>query len=167
MYRYLPSVACVFFRKQDRYLANTQFYKHVIIASKRCFNVIITCLLRFVFSGYHDTPRHGNVFPVTDPFVTGIDWALVDSSNTLHWRHNGQDSVSNQQPRDCLLNRYSDADQRKHQSSASLAFVRGIHRGPVNSTHKWPVTRKKFPFDDVIMGFGKTALKIWYWNNMT
>ena len=46
---------------------------------------------------------------------------------------------------------YSDADQRKHQSSASLAFVRGIHRGPVNSPHKWPVTRKKFPFDDVIM----------------
>ena len=46
---------------------------------------------------------------------------------------------------------YSDADQRKHQSSASLAFVRGIHRGPVNSQHKWPVTRKMFPFDNVIM----------------
>ena len=46
---------------------------------------------------------------------------------------------------------YSDADQRKHQSSASLTFVRGIHRGPVNSPHKWPVTRKMFPFDDVIM----------------
>ena len=46
---------------------------------------------------------------------------------------------------------YSDADQRKHQSSASLAFVQGIHRGPVNSPHKWPVTRKMFPFDDVIM----------------
>ena len=46
---------------------------------------------------------------------------------------------------------YSDADQRKHQSSASLAFVRGIHRGPVNSPHKGPVTRKMFPFDDVIM----------------
>ena len=45
----------------------------------------------------------------------------------------------------------SDADQRKHQSSASLAFVRGIHRGPVNFPHKWPVTRKMFPFDDVIM----------------
>ena len=42
---------------------------------------------------------------------------------------------------------YSDADQRKHQSSATLAFVRGIHRRP----HKWPVTRKIFPFDDVIM----------------
>ena len=46
---------------------------------------------------------------------------------------------------------HSDADQRKHQSSASLAFVRGIDREPVNSPHKWPVTRKIFPFDDVIM----------------
>ena len=46
---------------------------------------------------------------------------------------------------------YSDADQRKHQSSASLAFVRGIHRGSVNSPHKWAVTRKMFPVDDVIM----------------
>ena len=46
---------------------------------------------------------------------------------------------------------YSGADQRKHQSSASLAFVRGIHRGPVNFPHKRPVMRKMFPFDDVIM----------------
>ena len=46
---------------------------------------------------------------------------------------------------------YSDADQRKHQNHTSLTFVRGIHRGPVNSPHKWPVTRKIFPFDDVIM----------------
>ena len=46
---------------------------------------------------------------------------------------------------------YSSADQRKHQSPASLALVRGIRRGPVNSPHKWPVTRKILPFDDVIM----------------
>ena len=45
----------------------------------------------------------------------------------------------------------SGTDQRKHQSSASLAFVRGIHRRPMNSPHKGPVTRKMFPFDDVIM----------------
>ena len=45
----------------------------------------------------------------------------------------------------------SGADQRKHQSSASLAFVRGIHRSPVNSPHKGPVTREMFAFDDVIM----------------
>ena len=46
---------------------------------------------------------------------------------------------------------YSDADQRRHQSSASLAFVWVIHRVPVNSPHKWPVTRKMFPFDDFIV----------------
>ena len=49
------------------------------------------------------------------------------------------------------LNVCSVADQRKHQSSMSLAFVRGIHRWQVNSPHKGPVTRKMFPFDDVIM----------------
>ena len=43
------------------------------------------------------------------------------------------------------------ANQRKHQSSASLAFVRGIHWSPVTSPHQGPVTRKTFPFDDGIM----------------
>ena len=46
---------------------------------------------------------------------------------------------------------YSGTDQRKHQSSASLAFVRGIHRWPVNSPRKGPVTLKMFSFYDVIM----------------
>ena len=50
------------------------------------------------------------------------------------------------------------ADQRKHQSSASLAFVGGIHRWPVNSTHKGPVTWKMFPFDDAIMWEGSHTL---------
>ena len=58
---------------------------------------------------------------------------------------------------------YSHADQRKHQSSASLAFVWGIHRGPVNSPHKGPVMRKMFPFDDVIMAclheFSQTTIE--------
>ena len=51
---------------------------------------------------------------------------------------------------------YSGTDQSKHQSSASLAFVWGSHRGPVNSPHKWPVTRKMLPFDDIIMGNSMT-----------
>ena len=55
---------------------------------------------------------------------------------------------------------YSDADQSKHQSSASLAFVRGIHRGPVNSPHKWPVPRKMCPFDDVIVCFFHALARI-------
>ena len=47
----------------------------------------------------------------------------------------------------------SGADQSKHQSSTSLAFVRGIHRWPVDSPHKGPVTRGMFLFDDVIMNY--------------
>ena len=49
----------------------------------------------------------------------------------------------------------SGVDQRKHQIPSSLAIVRGIHRSPVDSLHKGPVTRKMFPFDDVIISTEK------------
>ena len=58
-------------------------------------------------------------------------------SQPLRWRHNGLDSVSNHQPHHCLLSRLFGRTSRKHQSSASLAFVRGIHRGPVNFPAHW------------------------------
>ena len=60
----------------------------------------------------------------------------------------------------------SGADKRKHQSSASLAFKRGIRRRPVNSSHKGPVTRKMFPFDDVIitiLGFHCSSIDVALW----
>ena len=89
------------------------------------------------------------MMPVTN-FLHGL--SLADRRNaSVQWRHNGSDGVSIHQPRHCLPIVCSDADERKHHSSASLAFVRGIHRWPVNSPHKWPVMRKMFPFDDVIM----------------
>ena len=69
----------------------------------------------------------------------------------LQWCHNERDGVSITGVLIVCLNVCSVADQRKHQSSMSLAFVRGIHRWQVNSPHKGPVTRKMFPFDDVIM----------------
>ena len=56
---------------------------------------------------------------------------------------------------------YSGVDQWKHRSSASLACVRGIHRRSVNSPHKLPVTRKMFPFDDVIMQRDKKSQTAW------
>ena len=62
-------------------------------------------------------------------------------------------------------------DQRKHQRPASLAFVRRIHRWPVNSPHKRPVMRKMFSFDDVIMRTHVTTLvtdlvhKHFVWNH--
>ena len=58
---------------------------------------------------------------------------------------------------------YSGADQSKHQRSASLAFVGGIHRGPVNSPHKWLVTRKMFPLDEVIMKQDNMATSEFLW----
>ena len=78
--------------------------------------------------------------------------------NTLQWRHNERDGVSNHQPHDCLLKR---AHRRKYQSSASLAFVRGIHRWLVNSPHKWPVSQKMFPFDDAITLPWRRSHSIW------
>ena len=59
---------------------------------------------------------------------------------------------------------YARRRSKKHQSPASLAFVRGIHRWPVISPHKGPVTRKMFPFDDVIMTHKRvTLLSICSW----
>ena len=52
---------------------------------------------------------------------------------------------------------YPGADQRKYQSSGSLAFVPGIHRWPMNSPHKGPVTRNMLPFDDVIMAWNENT----------
>ena len=75
----------------------------------------------------------------------GVSWL------SLQWRHNECDGVSNHMPHDCLLNHLINADQRTHQSSWSLAFVRGIHWWSVNSPHKGPVTQKMFPFDYIIM----------------
>ena len=72
---------------------------------------------------------------------------------SLQWRHNGRDGVSNRQPYHCLLNRLF----RRRSKKTSLAFVQGIHRWPVNSPHKWPVTQKMFLFDDVIMLLMKDA----------
>ena len=70
---------------------------------------------------------------------------------TLQWRHNERDGVSNHRRQECVLNHLFRAYQRKHQSSASLVFVRGIHCWLVNSPYKGPVTRKMLPFDYVIM----------------
>ena len=51
----------------------------------------------------------------------------------------------------CLLSRLFGRRSTKTSKHRVTSLVRGIHRGPVNSPHKWPVTRKMFPFDDVII----------------
>ena len=75
----------------------------------------------------------------------------VRSSTTLQWRHNDHDCVSNHQPRGCLLNRIFRRGSKKTSKLRVTGLCVGNSPGPVNSPHKGPVTRKMFPFDDVIM----------------
>ena len=101
----------------------------------------------------HKGPVTRKIFPFDDENIATTDIVGV---HTTTWRDNGDvimGAIASQITSLTIVYStvYSDADQRKHQSSASLAFVRGIHRGLVNSPHKWPVTQKMFPFDDVIM----------------
>ena len=73
------------------------------------------------------------------------------TANTLHWRHNDHDGVSNHQPHGCLLNRLFRHKSKKTSKLRVTGLCAGNSPGPVNSPHKGPVTRKMFPFDDVIM----------------
>ena len=70
---------------------------------------------------------------------------------TLLWRHNDHDGVSHHQPHGCLLNRWFRRRSKKTSKLRVTGLCVGNSPGPVNSPHKGPVTRKMFPFDDVIM----------------
>ena len=70
---------------------------------------------------------------------------------TLRWRHKEHYGVPNHQPHDCLLSRLIRRRSKKTSKLRVTGLCAGIHRRPVNCPHKWPVTRKMFPFDDVIM----------------
>ena len=72
----------------------------------------------------HEIPR------VYKAYIVLHHYSLASVS--LQWCHNERNGVSNHRRLDCLLNRCSGADQRKHQSCSSLAFGRGIHRWPGN-----------------------------------
>ena len=75
----------------------------------------------------------------------------IASSMPVYWRHNDHDSVSNRQPYGCLLNRLFRRRSKKTSKFRVTGFCVGNSPGPVNSPHKGQVTRKMFPFDDVIM----------------
>ena len=100
-----------------------------------------TCTKR-KHSGYNDRCFH---FMDTCYFVR--EKAYQHRTHPLHWRHNGHISVSNYQPHDCLLNRLSRRRSKKTSKPRFTDLCVGIHRWPVNSPHKWPVTRKMFLWD--------------------
>ena len=114
----------------------------ISLRTKSASNILNNLTIRFFW------PNAGFVHSA-DGF--GVSTEPPGTLESLRWRHNVRNSVSNHQPHYCLLNRLFRRRSKKTSNSASLAFVWGIHRGLVNSPHQWPVTRKMFPFDDVIM----------------
>ena len=93
----------------------------------------------------HPLLRHCNVWAAVK-FTLHLDskpYMRLPFRYSLQWRHNEHGGFSSHEPHQCLLSRLF---RRR-----LLAFVRGIHWGPLNSPHKWPVTRKMFPLDDVII----------------
>ena len=89
-------------------------------------------------------------FSPTIPRTPSYSWSLLKCPSVFHWRHNGRCSVSHHQPYDCLLNCLF----RRTSKKTSKLRVTGLCVG--NSPHKWPITRKMFPFDDVIMYWTKS-----------
>ena len=97
------------------------------------------------------SPRYGR--PQVWNYVTGYKSVLdtLLALLALLWRHNDHDSVSNHQPRGYLLSRLFRRRSKKTSKLRVTGLCVGNSPGPVNSPHKGPVTRKMFPFDDVIM----------------
>ena len=127
-------------------------------------------LVGLVILNYHDEHAHSphttSIYPII--WVNwirfhGIDIRITLLKNifqvlglvrrkTVQWRHIAYDDISNYQPPDCLFNRLFEAQIKESiKAPRRWPFVRGIRRWPLNSPNKEPVTRKVFPFDDVIM----------------
>ena len=82
--------------------------------------------------------------------ITQPQWGLTGHIVPL-WHYNGHDGISNHQPHDCLPNRLFRRRWKKTSKLRVTGLCVGKSPGTVNSPHKWPVTRKMFPFDDFIM----------------
>ena len=80
-----------------------------------------------------------------------VFYVKMDFSLVLQWRHNDHDGVSNHQPHGCLLNRLFGRRSKITSKLRVTGLCAWNSPGPMNSPHKGPVTRKMFPFDDVIM----------------
>ena len=92
-----------------------------------------------------------------------LSWKITCLCMTLHWRHNDHDGFSNHQPHDCLFNRLFRRRSKKTSKLRVTGLCAGNSPGPVNSPHKRPVTRKMFPFDDVIMDIWQMWLQSQTW----
>ena len=88
---------------------------------------------------------------VQTPWYFASHGFILSRRWTLQWRHNGLDGVSNHQPHHCLLSRLFGRGPKKTSKLPVTGHCAGNSPGTGDSPHKWPVTRKMFPSDDVVM----------------
>ena len=110
---------------------------------------LILCPRQKPWAVFHRSP--GSLVLAVHLLLMNVTWWTV-LEWPLQWRHHDHGGVSNHQPHRCLLNRLFRRRSKKSSKLRVTGLCVGNHRGPVNSPHKWPETRKMFPFDDVIMG---------------
>ena len=144
------------------HITMTSHERHVV-SNCRSFHCLFNSLCGHTskkhLSPHYFFTRDIHQWPVNSPHkgpLTRKKIHLMTSSwiigGALRWRHNGRDGVSNHQPHDCLLNRLFRRRSKKTSKLRVTGLCAGNSPGPVNSPHKWSVSRKMFPFDDVIMG---------------
>ena len=112
------------------------------------YGIVLTASLILLDSGIKFDSR---IWMHPDPMISLCDILWSHLQDSLHWRPNEHDGVSNHQYHDCLLNRLFRRKSKKTSKLNVTGLCAGNSPGPVNSPHKWPVTRTKFPFDEVIM----------------
>ena len=157
-------VRCTIHGKLVRFYVNVAWYSSkqsftccALLSGQKCFKFVFLDITNGVdwneaVKRCRVPGRKSDIASVHGPYEHGD----CPSRGHITMTYNERGGVSNHQPYDCLLKRLFGRRSNKPsklrvQSSASLAFLRGIQRWPVNSPHKGPVTRKMFPFDDVIM----------------
>ena len=135
----------MFIRANWKQWANVCQFSHLLFQ----FVTITTQLWIAIFLSFHFVP-HLLVYIRNNGVAL---WGLPSMCAVvpLHWRHNDHDGISNHQPYGCLLNCLFGRRSKKTSKLRVTGLCAWNSPGPVNSPHKWPVTRKMFPFDDVIM----------------
>ena len=139
------------------------FHFDCINVHYRCVDTQLSCKIKYTTINItlYNAVRN-SLFTDIPKLITVMQFHHIDIAfrvngiYSLLWRHNGPTGVSNHQPRDCLLNR---AFMRRSKKTSKLR-VTGLCEG---NSHKGPVTRKMFPFDDIIMFRDNTARTAYFY----
>ena len=127
---------------------NLEWMSHGFYKQRVHLHVWLVTVKYFPDSTHRRSPNIGPSGPAAGHRCLLSGLPVVGLWYPLLWRHNGCDGVSNHKPHDCLINWSFRPRSKKTSKFRVTCLCEG--NSPVTA-HKWPVTRKMFPFDDVIM----------------